>query len=122
MKKVNQLTRDFQEVTLNPVFGPSRGCFHVLLPSPQEYMEQLYAEAWTARSSEDATALGADGGELTLPMPLYTYICDTLMKDWWGKGCIKIEILDGERFNEDIFLGEVCYKVQYELSYSHIPF
>ena len=32
---------------------------------------------------------------------------DVLLKDFWSLGYIKIEVLDGDRFNEDIFLGEV---------------
>eukprot|EP00602_Paraphysomonas_sp_CaronLab_P008735 CAMPEP_0185035954 /NCGR_PEP_ID=MMETSP1103-20130426/28171_1 /TAXON_ID=36769 /ORGANISM="Paraphysomonas bandaiensis, Strain Caron Lab Isolate" /LENGTH=825 /DNA_ID=CAMNT_0027573275 /DNA_START=559 /DNA_END=3036 /DNA_ORIENTATION=- len=31
---------------------------------------------------------------------------DVLLKDFWSLGYIKIEVLDGDRFNEDIFLGE----------------
>ena len=33
-------------------------------------------------------------------------ICKGLL-NWWGEGYIKIAVVDGERFNEEIFLGEV---------------
>ena len=36
----------------------------------------------------------------------YQRTCKALM-DYWGQGCVKIQVVDGERFNEDIFLGEV---------------
>ena len=32
--------------------------------------------------------------------------CKGLLNSW-GDGLIKVEVLDGDRFNEEIFLGEV---------------
>jgi hypothetical protein len=26
---------------------------------------------------------------------------------WWSAGLVKIEVVDGDRFNDDIFMGEV---------------
>lgn len=32
---------------------------------------------------------------------------ELLLNDYWSHGYVKIEVIDGERFHEDIFLGEV---------------
>jgi hypothetical protein len=29
------------------------------------------------------------------------------LMNWWGEGFIKVAVVDGDRFNQDIFLGEV---------------
>jgi len=42
--------------------------------------------------------------EETLPEKDYRVICKALL-NWWSTGVINIEILDGERFNEEIFIG-----------------
>ena len=42
---------------------------------------------------------------------VYNKTCKALL-DYWGQGCIKIQIIDGERFNEDIFMGEVRNKTE----------
>ena len=47
----------------------------------------------------------------------YNRACKSLL-EFWGQGSIKIQIVDGERFNEDIFMGEVSYsfnEVKYQL-------
>lgn len=37
---------------------------------------------------------------------MYSRACRGLLEHW-GQGLVKIQIVDGERFNEDIFMGEV---------------
>jgi hypothetical protein len=36
---------------------------------------------------------------------------DSLLSDYWSHGFLKIEVVDGERFHEDIFLGEVSFSL-----------
>jgi hypothetical protein len=40
----------------------------------------------------------------------YESTCRSHFK-WWGCGAVKIEIVDIDRFNEDIFMGEVLFRI-----------
>ena len=32
---------------------------------------------------------------------------EVLLREYWSRGTVKVEVLDGDRFNEDTHLGEV---------------
>lgn len=48
---------------------------------------------------------------LNLPIPPTAEhnekLTESLLSDYWSHGYVKIEVVDGERFHEEIFLGEV---------------
>ena len=49
---------------------------------------------------------------------------ESLLIDYWSHGYVKIEVMDGERFHEDIFLGEVLtynnFHINFFISFFHI--
>jgi hypothetical protein len=73
------------EFTLNPRWNKS---INILLPTPKYLLSKT-----DTLSAAGSTSSGS---------------CSELLS-WWGKGVIKVEVVDTERFNTDIHLGEVQF-------------
>jgi len=87
-----KLSRDFATYTLHPRWDGD--CvFHLSLPTPRTLLptqELLFAADASPNKNK----------------PLDVKACAALM-DWWGGGVLRVEVVDGERFNSDINLGLV---------------
>ena len=94
--------------------GQGRAVFELSLPCPRKVMQraaqQYHADKLVSVPSSTSSASsssrtfrsnGSGSGSA-----LYDHACNALL-EYWSHGVIKIQIVDGERFNEDIFLGEV---------------
>jgi hypothetical protein len=81
-----EVAKDFREVTINPKWGET---FHIPLPCPRNLILHTAASGNYGDNSEH-TALDMSKALLS----------------WWGEGYIKIAVVDGDRFNQDIFMGE----------------
>ncbi len=105
---MHHISKDFEEVTQNPRWGST---FYLPLPCPKQLLPQLSnAEKLNLLADdtplEDAGVIAGqiDGKQLLRRID----ICKGLL-NWWGEGFIKIAVVDGERFNQEIFLGEVDF-------------
>lgn len=120
LKKTHYIHREFEEITLNPRWKGSEkkeggSVFYLPLPCPRKIIlneasppgdtgmvtESIsdfnYTNDFTSSSSMRSTE-EREG--------MYNRACRGLLEHW-GQGLVKIQIVDGERFNEDIFMGEV---------------
>ena len=96
MKKVHQAVRDFEETTLNPRWGSS---FYLFLPSPKHILQSYIDEC-------------PDILEIIEDPIKKEEIAKRISKDllnWWSNGYINISVIDGERFNDNVFLGEINF-------------
>lgn len=86
-------TRDFTTVTLNPQWGAA---FIINLPCPRNIVQSLaYNEARQVYHPDEPLSDAA-----------YDIISRNLLQ-WWALGTVNVEVFDGERFNEDIFMGHI---------------
>ena len=90
MKKATQISRDFTAVTLNPKWNSS-----FLLPLP---FSKSVLRAAVERQQIAATGPLSDRD--------YEVVVKALLQHWSG-GMVELEVFDGERFNEEIFMGRV---------------
>lgn len=93
MKRIHQTEKQYEQTTLNPRWGSS---FYLFLPCPKQIFQRFIDEI------PDFLITIQD------PMrkdEIYRRIRRELL-DWWGAGSINITIVDGERFNDNVFLGE----------------
>lgn len=72
-------------------------CTYFSLPIPQSSVPSASPPA------ADVGYLGCVSGEV-------------LLKEYWSRGSIKVEVMDGDRFNEDTHLGEVIYYDGYHIA------
>lgn len=94
---VKKISRDFTLSTLSPRWGCSMQLF---LPCPRRLLPPLPPDAET-------------DGHALLDRQAYAALLD-----WWSGGMVKVEVVDGERFNTDIFLGETdLYLSQFRLGH-----
>ena len=96
MKKIHQAVRDFDETTLNPRWGST---FYLFLPSPKHIL-QTYID-------EFPNILNV----ITDPNKkeeIFQRISKDLL-NWWGDGYVNITVIDGERFNDNVFCGEATF-------------
>ena len=84
--------RDFTITTLNPRWNST---FYLPLSCPRQIVQAALDEC--TESGIDTTNHNDE---------LLSKVNKALI-DWWSSGFISIQVIDGERFNEDIFLGEV---------------
>ena len=83
---VKKLSRDFSDTTLSPRWDCT---LQVPLPVPKSLVPPA-----------DVLVGSSDGQQ-----QLDAKACVALM-DWWAGGILRVEVIDGERFNSDIFLGQ----------------
>jgi hypothetical protein len=117
MKRVYHVTRDFNEVTLNPQWATT---FTIPLPCAKGLIRhtptngdvckdtrrnQFEHENGVYGDNDDSydrlrnsDAVGDEDGSMRSR-------CKALM-NYWAGGYIQVKVVDGERFNEDIFMGE----------------
>lgn len=92
LKKAYQGVRDFEEITLTPMWDTT---FNISLPIPKTMLKTI-VDKYNFMEQHD----------IELTESEYQAICRTVL-DWWSDGNIVVEVFDGERFNEDIFMGQV---------------
>ncbi len=99
-----KLRYEFQDCTLNPSWD-----YYFRIPLP--IMDSCFVNYSTpskdgSRSllSESRTFL--DDSSDSLRRRKYDADCQTHFR-WWSGGILKVEVVDGDRFNDDIFMGEV---------------
>jgi hypothetical protein len=123
LKKVHYCHREYDEITLNPRWCDDKngGTFHIPLPCPKKVIlsaVNTMRSSATVAISDLSTDIHVSTDYINgnsrvkkfedeeIDRNNYNKACKALL-DYWGQGCIKIHVVDGERFNEDIFLGEV---------------
>jgi hypothetical protein len=84
--QVHTYVHDSQEVTLEPVWND---CTYFSLP-----MLPSVGPGASPPPSSMGVASVVSG--------------DVLLSEYWSRGTLKVEVMDGDRFNEDTHLGEVC--------------
>eukprot|EP01031_Cornospumella_fuschlensis_P025522 gene25522-30812_t len=89
MKKISQEFRDFDTLTLSPVWHAPFTLSLPLSKTPLKHLQVPHLD-----HDED------------LSDSVYQEICSTWL-DHWSLGQVEVEVLDRERFNEDIFMGYV---------------
>ena len=122
LKRIHHISKEYSEVTLNPHWKDSEkkdagSTFYLPLPCPKKVIlsdrsanDVMVSESISdfsfsvdTESSSNLNGLSAMEKERESS---YQRACKALLAHW-GQGLVKIQIIDGERFNEDIFLGEV---------------
>lgn len=132
LKKISHVVRDFEEMTFFPVWNAS---FYLSLPMPRALLRSVFENvagvmfASHPQSREDLEAISvcaqevlahekeridSDPNLLDHVYPVYAVqLSDTqydiitrYLLHHWAAGNVLIEVLDGERFNEDIFMGQ----------------
>ena len=84
--------RDFTVTTLNPRWNST---FYLPLSCPRQVIQGALDECVES------------GIDIANPNDVVVSKVNKALVDWWSSGFISIQVIDGERFNEDIFLGEV---------------
>jgi hypothetical protein len=121
LKRIHHISKEYSEVTLNPRFKDSEkkdgsSTFYLPLPCPRKVIlsdrganDVLVSESISdfsfSMDTENSNFHGLSAVEKERESS-YQTACKALLSHW-GQGLVKIQIIDGERFNEDIFLGEV---------------
>ena len=91
-------------MTLNPRWNTT---FNIPLPCPKPLASRRPSEADVSCSTSSPEACSASD-ETSRGLA----VCkENGLLNFWGDGQIKIQIIDGDRFNQDIFLGEVVYVI-----------
>jgi hypothetical protein len=122
LKKTHYIHREFSEITLNPRWkacekkeGGGGSIFFLPLPCPKKIILSeaalsgdagLVTESISDFSYTNEFTNGPGVRSAEEKDGLYNRACRGLLEHW-GQGLVKIQIVDGERFNEDIFMGEV---------------
>jgi hypothetical protein len=95
-----QASKDYNVLTFNPKWNAT---FNFSLPCAKPvlktYLDRHPTIFGSSVSSSSASSLSLSDSE-------YEGLCKALLLFWSG-GIIEIEIYDGERFNEEIFMGKV---------------
>ena len=86
LSAVKKLSRDFSDTTLCPRWDCT---LQVPLPVPKSLIPPT------------DVLVGSSDGQQQLDAKAYAGLMD-----WWAGGILRIEVIDGERFNSDIFLGQ----------------
>ena len=84
--------RDFTITTLNPRWNST---FYLPLSCPRQIVQAALDECVET------------GIDITSHSDALLSKVNKALVEWWSSGFISIQVIDGERFNEDIFLGEV---------------
>ena len=141
LKKTHYTHREFDEVTLNPRWkdssGKAGGCqFYLPLPCPKRVLLSeaslhvpLTAESisdfsfknGSSSSSSSSSSIAevqsnnnsssSDDRAMQEKDGFHGRACRCLL-DHWSQGVVVIRVVDGERFNEEIFMGEVISRAQ----------
>lgn len=125
LKRIHHISKEYSDVTLNPRWKDSEkkdggSTFYLPLPCPKKVIlsdrsanDVIVSESISDFSfSVDTESSSNLNGMSTMEKERdlsYQRACKALLAHW-GQGLVKIQIIDGERFNEDIFLGEVKQK------------
>jgi hypothetical protein len=109
LRRVHSCHRNFAEVTLNPRFSSngsnSGGTFELPLPCPRRVVQTALLASKSVSSSSSSSSSSSPFAPAT-GAAAHDAACKALL-DYWAQGHVKIHVVDGDRFNEDIFLGEV---------------
>lgn len=132
LKKTHYIHREFTEITLNPRWKAGEkkeggSVFYLPLPCPKKIILNeaalsgdagLLSESISDFSYTNDFTSGPSMRSAEEKDGLYSRACRSLLEHW-GQGLVKIQIVDGERFNEDIFMGEVnaLYACQHQHQY-----
>eukprot|EP01034_Spumella_vulgaris_P029762 gene29762-36857_t len=110
MKKISHLIRDFETTTLNPHWNAS---FTLSLPCTKQMVCSLLPpgrDVLLSAMSKSGNDVGGEEDELEEIMGSLTdkehHHLLTCLLQWYASGTILIEVVDGERFNEEIFIGQ----------------
>lgn len=134
LKKMHYTHKEFDEVTLNPRWkdssGKAGGCqFYLPLPCPKRVLlseSSLHVPLTTESISDFSFKNGSsssgsssiaevqsnnssssgDDRAMQERDGYHGRACRCLL-DHWSQGVVVIRVVDGERFNEEIFMGEV---------------
>ena len=100
LSAVKKLSRDFTTATLHPRWDTT---LHVPLPVPKSLLPtpELFVPA--SSPAKQRTPEVEAQGEAPLLADARAY---TALLDWWAGGVLRVEVVDGERFNSEIFLGQ----------------
>ena len=114
LRRVQSCHRDFAEVTLNPRFNSSSnnngGAFELSLPCPRRVVQKALLASRSVSSSSTSSTSSSSPSPFLQSGAAAAAAHDAASKallDYWAQGLLKIQVVDGDRFNEDIFLGEV---------------
>lgn len=121
LKRIHHISKEYSEVTLNPRWKDSDkrdggSTFYLPLPCPKKVIlsDRSANDVLVSESISDFSfSMDTESSHLNSLSLMekereasYQRACKALLSHW-GQGLVKIQIIDGERFNEDIFLGEV---------------
>lgn len=99
LKRIYHTAKDCEELTLNPVWNSS---FILSLPFPKMMIKSMIENNQLPylplASVSDMQAVSLSDAE-------YESLCRVIMQHW-SSGQVLIEVCDGERFNEEIFMGQ----------------
>lgn len=94
--------KDFEIITLNPQWDCS---FYLPLPCPKSFIHNFIEKE---KIRNESSGLDIDYNTIDAIDLIHSRLCKELLVWWSSAGSfIKIQVVDGERFNEDIFLGEI---------------
>ena len=71
---------------------------------PLAGIDSVASDPSTLPQTQTQTQTEAHTEELTDEQ--YNTLCKPLLH-WWSSGCLQVDVMDGERFNQEIFLGQV---------------
>jgi hypothetical protein len=102
LRLAHKTGKDFEIITLNPHFDSS---FYLPLSCPKAFIHNFIEKE---KIRNETSGLDNDYSTIDSIDLIHSRLCKELLVWWSSAGAfIKIQVVDGERFNEDIFLGEI---------------